>query len=358
MNNSKNRINYLDAAKGIGIIMVCLGHAVTNTKLPINSSYHVLLQFISQFHMPLFFLLGGMVFSDKYAANPIKSSIKKFIAYYIPFVVYNMIFVLLHNVMHTMYIFPDKYDIKMFIKTTINVFTMHIQGICGAMWFLRCLLTIVLMFIWIRYISGKLFHGRYQEPMTAVVVILLSVLSQTSIFPTVFKINLACYYMIFYYIGFLIRKYDLSALIKRYRILLFAVGLGVNVCVALNYTYAIGGNSGGYIVLLRFIVQVIGSIMILALVQWNPIADSKLLTVLGRKSLDIMALHFVCFKVVSFIIIKVYDLSMTNMATIPVVIGSGGLWVLAYVLVGLGIPTGTRYIYDICKNKIRQRGVR
>lgn len=352
--NKKDRINYLDSAKGIGIILVCLGHAITNAEAPIDSDYSILLQFISQFHMPLFFLLGGMVFNDKYVDTPIKSGWKKFKSYYIPFVVYNMIFVLLHNVMYEMHIFTDKYDMKMFIKTTINVLTMHIQEICGAMWFLRCLLTIVLLFIGIRFISGKVMHGRYQEQITAVIIIALAVLSQLSICPTFFKINLAFYNMIFYYLGYLIRKYDFSSIINKYKWVFLLLGLTLNICVALRFTYAIGGYHDGYIYILRFVVQVMGSIMILALVQWKTVANSKLLIMLGRKSLDIMALHFVCFKIVSLIIIKIYNLEMTNMSTL-VVFGIGGLWSLAYIIVGLGIPTCIRCIFDICKNKIKQK---
>ena len=356
-NNSKVRLNYLDSAKGIGIILVCIGHAITNAESAIDSDYSILLQFISQFHMPLFFMLGGMVFSDKYLTNPIKSSWRKFKAYYIPFVVYNMIFVLLHNVMYKAYIFRDVYDARMFVKKIFHVLTMHIQDICGAMWFLRCLLTIVLMFIWIRYVSCKLFKGKYQECITAIVVIVLVLFSQTTMCPGFFKINLAFYYMIFYYIGYLIRKYDISNMIKKYKVVLVILGLIINICVAMRFTYAIGGESIGYINILRFVVQVIGSIMVLALVQWKVVADSRVLIELGKKSLDIMALHFVCFKLVSFIIIKVYNLDMINMSTIPVVIGIGGLWVIAYTVVGLSIPTGIRYIFDVVKTKIKQRCV-
>ena len=45
----------------------------------------------------------------------------------------------------------------------------------------------------------------------------------------------------------------------------------------MRFTYAIGGYSGGLISLLRFVLQIIGSIMVLAMVQWENIADSKLL---------------------------------------------------------------------------------
>ena len=67
-----------------------------------------------------------------------------------------------------------------------------------------------------------------------------------------------------------------------------------------------------------------------------------------------MALHFVCFKIVSFVIICVYGLDMTNMSTIPVVIGVNGLWPLAYTIVGLIIPAAIRNLYDRIIIKIKK----
>ncbi len=51
----KNRIEWVDSAKGIGILLVLFGH----TSLP-NS----IVQFIYSFHMPLFFFLSGMFFNS------------------------------------------------------------------------------------------------------------------------------------------------------------------------------------------------------------------------------------------------------------------------------------------------------
>lgn len=354
MENNLKRINYLDSAKGIGIILVCIGHSITNAQPAGNSDCRILLQFISQFHMPLFFLLSGMVFSDKYVENPVKSSLKKFKAYYIPFVVYNMIFVIMHNLMFRAHIFTESYDIKSYIKTIINVLTLHIQDICGAMWFLRCLLTIVILFIWIRYIACRICGGKYSRYITAFIVAAMLIFSMSGLCPSVFRIELAFYYMAFYYMGYLIRRFDLSALISRYKMFLIITGLIINVIVAFNYTYAIGGACENYVLILKLVVQIIGSIMILALVQLKPLADCRLLIELGKKSLDIMALHFVCFKIVSFVIICVYGLDMTNMSTIPVVIGVNGLWPLAYTIVGLIIPAAIRNLYDRIIIKIKK----
>ncbi len=49
----KKRIYYLDIAKGLGVVLVILGHIVDLT-IPTR-------QFITSFHMPLFFILSGMI---------------------------------------------------------------------------------------------------------------------------------------------------------------------------------------------------------------------------------------------------------------------------------------------------------
>lgn len=51
-----NRIGYLDIARGIGILLVVLGHGGT------RDAYPMLFNLIYAFHMPLFFFLSGMVF--------------------------------------------------------------------------------------------------------------------------------------------------------------------------------------------------------------------------------------------------------------------------------------------------------
>ena len=54
--NSNNRIEYLDIAKGIGIILVIIGHCIS------MKSY--MGRFIYTFHMPLFFFIAGLCFNE------------------------------------------------------------------------------------------------------------------------------------------------------------------------------------------------------------------------------------------------------------------------------------------------------
>jgi len=57
---SSPRIAYLDVAKGIGILLVMLGHNYVKASVPGME------QFIFSFHMPFFFLLSGMLFKSDY----------------------------------------------------------------------------------------------------------------------------------------------------------------------------------------------------------------------------------------------------------------------------------------------------
>ena len=54
------RIAYLDVAKGIGILLVMLGHNYVKASVPFME------KFIFSFHMPFFFLLSGMLFKANY----------------------------------------------------------------------------------------------------------------------------------------------------------------------------------------------------------------------------------------------------------------------------------------------------
>ena len=64
----KNRVTYLDLAKGIGIILVVLGHMEN-----ISSELRI---WISSFHMPLFFVISGMLLALKGADKPIINDVK------------------------------------------------------------------------------------------------------------------------------------------------------------------------------------------------------------------------------------------------------------------------------------------
>ena len=73
---TSKRLTYIDIAKGIGIVLVVLGHCIPDATSPTGISvpaYRWLHDVIYSFHMPLFFFLAGfMVSRQKMLAGSVK----------------------------------------------------------------------------------------------------------------------------------------------------------------------------------------------------------------------------------------------------------------------------------------------
>lgn len=84
---NERRVEYIDIAKAIGIYLVILGHAVSSDTVVKNVVY--------SFHMPLFFILSGMVIrkKDDYRLKAwINIVKKKFFTLIIPYIVWGCIY--------------------------------------------------------------------------------------------------------------------------------------------------------------------------------------------------------------------------------------------------------------------------
>ena len=58
--DNKDRIKWIDTAKGIGILLVIIGHTVKDY----TDQEFLIRGLISSFHMPLFFILSGITFGQ------------------------------------------------------------------------------------------------------------------------------------------------------------------------------------------------------------------------------------------------------------------------------------------------------
>mgnify|MGYP007010355154 FL=1 len=65
----------------------------------------------------------------------------------------------------------------------------------------------------------------------------------------------------------------------------------------------------------------------------------RILAYIGEHSFSIMALHFLAFKVVNLLQVKMYGYSITRLADFPVIEYEGlFIWFLAYVFIGVTLP--------------------
>ena len=132
-----DRLDWIDTIKGIGIILVVVGHHLRGLSW-INT-------WISSFHMPLFFLVTGYLYAYRQSWN---FSIHKFFTNKIkgllyPYATLSLIILIWHFVFYNIFFtnsHPESSTIEVFLLT-ITTYGYH------ALWFLPCL-----------FLSSILFH--------------------------------------------------------------------------------------------------------------------------------------------------------------------------------------------------------
>mgnify|MGYP003292467965 CR=1 FL=1 len=152
-----DRDNTISILKGIGIILVVIGH---------SQCPNVLNRWIYSFHMPLFFIASGYLFKSRYFKQPGWLFLRRVKSIYCPFVKWSILFLLLHNVFYDIGVLNDVYggsgrfsvrDILWNCVDVITKMTSYDYSICGAFWFFRSLFVGSVIFSLGTYLLNKHF---------------------------------------------------------------------------------------------------------------------------------------------------------------------------------------------------------
>lgn len=141
----KKRIQYIDISKVIGIYLVILGHYIYYLNLPIiQSPAYVLLKVIFLFHMPLFFIISGVLYKQDNFRTILNKTFQQLIKpYFLICFISIAIGILLTY---------DDFSFKLLVRNIIGVFTggdlfgKAVLSYSGAMWFCFSLILIKLLF--------------------------------------------------------------------------------------------------------------------------------------------------------------------------------------------------------------------
>jgi len=156
MNDTK-RLDHLDMAKGIGIFFVALGHMediATGTRV-----------WISSFHMPLFFLISGILMAVKCEpSKDLSGSIRKrFNGIIIPYLWFSLSYFIIDignlNIVHNI-------DLHTFIVDTIDSVTFYGMSV---LWFLPALFLASAGFL--------LIHKRFGSKITPILLIVIAIVA-------------------------------------------------------------------------------------------------------------------------------------------------------------------------------------
>ena len=143
--DKKSRIVYFDIAKGIGMVLVLLGHLQNDTIFSYSPHILKLCAWIFSFHMPLFFIISGMLICYKEEnRSDIRGFIgKRFHSIMIPYFWFSLIylFIVLYSLLIT----------KVILLKTLLIQLWYVLGMYGmnVLWFLPALFAAEVMFVFI-----------------------------------------------------------------------------------------------------------------------------------------------------------------------------------------------------------------
>lgn len=156
--------------------------------------------------------------------------------------------------------------------------------------------------------------------------------------------------------------YHLGTVIKKHQLLQRHVNTGITlICI----TFSIGFYMAGGIVrlqpsemisnnpLLFFIVPTVGITMVYGISKWiSRMRIAGVITLCGNYSFEIMALHFICFKIVAVIHVVVEGGGLGHLSDFPVYRENIVWWMPLYVLVGCAMPIAINYFMKKIKSSL------
>lgn len=156
-NETAKRNSTLDIAKGLGMTFVVMFHA------------KIFPEIFTQFHMPLFAFLSGYVYREK--NNSSSMELRKFIKKkinrcYVPFVLYNSVFLLLHNLLYKIHILGalsggKLFNVKDYCIQMLKILTMGGgESLSGPMWYLIAMIEFTVLYALLRYIVSPKIENR------------------------------------------------------------------------------------------------------------------------------------------------------------------------------------------------------
>lgn len=275
----ENRINFIDYSKGIGILLVILGH--------IYDGDNILANWIYSFHIPLFFIISGFLLNFEKETSLKKLFFKRFKTLIIPYIIFCTINIVGNFILNNMSIFLLKVDI-------LNISTLY--GVY-ALWFLPALFISEFIFL---FIKNKIIIRRNK------VLLYMLILSNLLILTLINKINVnyivvklitvlirSIIALFFINIGYYSYKFINTIDLKIYQIIILSI---VSVSFALINGYV---NLSGLIFNNYFLYifnSIIGAANIIFITK--KIRSNRPLSFFGKNTLIIMSTHQLIIRII------------------------------------------------------------
>ena len=334
--------NSITIAKAMGIILMVIGH---------SGCPQLLSRIIYLFHMPLFFFCSGIFYYELNDYHKIEMFLKKRIrGLYIPFVKWSIVFLLLHNLFMSVGIYNTYFGYEggssyyttsdLSHKLFAILFTMHdYEELLGGFWFIRALFVTSLLIVFFSLLLKK--FSKFKNELLCLQFLVLTVLIRRIAPDPEFwrDISMGSLGAFFYMSGYLLMRYKsywynkYGAILCCFTLFFFCSYFKDGISMGCGYNrviyYSISAVSGILLTLdISFVINGFSSVF------------KRPLYYIGNHTLEILALHFLTFRFVSYFYIQVNDMNINHIAEHPVITSAYThpfMWVL-YSIIGVVIP--------------------
>ena len=275
---SNKRYDWIDIARGIGIILVVFGHCA-------GGIYPTLIAMLDIFSLPLFFIIAGYLFKPQ--KNLILSLYTKAIRFLLPFI---SIFLLIVTISLFLNLFTIEYTIKHLKKMVWGgIYWWHcFRGYFTPMWFLACMFMTQIIY--------NFFH-KYFSQFTINIISLLMLIGAYLYQIYLFNVwipwfaNIVLMALPLYNIGYIIRTKDIHFSPKLVYVIAISYFLSI-FWFPLNHNRFIQNYYG--IPVITFIGGIFGSLLVMDIAKRIERRKSKFKEIfksLGKSSLIILGFH-------------------------------------------------------------------
>ena len=336
---ANGRDSSIDIAKGIGIFLLVLGHTDF-------SEYGV--SVIHMAHMPLFFFFSGYCFKEKYLDDFHSFLMQRIKGLYIPIIKWGGLFLLLHNLFFKMNIYNEYFGFHgvgshlMSIEEMLkNVFmlvtTMNTSSLLlGGYWFLKALfISSIISYVIIKITKSYVI---YTIPLLIIASIVMTNENMPYLIVRLYgRCSLASAVFL---AGYIYKKKELKLEDKPAYVIPFSL-----ILVFLGGYYfpmRMGDPRGAVINYFLYYLTAFWGVMLIFSVSKminNGRIIRKFWIYVGRNTMIVLTWHLLCFKIITYIIVNVYNYPDIHLAEFPV-IGERSIqgWWIFYLLVGFGFP--------------------
>lgn len=287
LSNKKDRIIWMDLAKGIAIILVIFGHCVHGGIRGI----------IFSFHMPLFFILSGMTYKRRESYYAIvEYCLKGFKQLIVPsFIVFSICFIdsLIRDVFMNRTVLPGEYftwklrSLYYFSGSDIYVNEIMLAPRVGVIWFLLALFLVRIIFTFILCINNKILNN----VIPLCLLVLGVVVGSYQWLPVSLDVAFAAVF--YYWLGWHSRNYKSSSGNQKNLLMSGFVWVAL-FCVifAMERTYLEMSQRRYPLFPISVICSISGSYFIFELSKYfSKFKFTVLFSVIGQYSLDLLCIH-------------------------------------------------------------------